>query len=150
MSISLKRWHKLVELAEIEMDNAGKTVAYMQEQLQVAQQQLDSLKSYMDEYAQAPSTKVSIGVVELQTHLAFGDKLHQALAAQMEQVKEKQSMAEKALEAWREKRARLKALQNLYSKKQKQLDFHLSRQEQKMLDELASQQAFQNIRETSG
>ncbi|QKI89547.1 flagellar export protein FliJ [Thiomicrorhabdus xiamenensis] len=144
MASNLQRWHKLVELAEIEMDNAGKTVAYMQEQFQNAQQQLESLKAYTDEYAQAPTAKVAMGVIELRTHQAFGEKLHQAIAAQTQQVTEKQEMVEKALDAWREKRARLKALQSLYDKKQKQMDSRLSRQEQKMLDELASQQAFQN------
>ncbi|MBO1928373.1 flagellar export protein FliJ [Thiomicrorhabdus sp. 6S2-11] len=140
MSSDIQRWNKLVELAEMEMDNAGKTVAFMQEEMQQAQSQLEALQNYVQEYAQQPVQGPAQSVAQLQTHAAFGEKLHQAIQAQSEAYQQKQLMVEKALEAWREKRARFKALQTLLEKKRKQRDLKLNRQEQKMLDELAAQQ----------
>lgn len=146
MSSSLQRWHKLVELAQIEMDNAGKTVALMQEQLQQAQEQYQALQNYLKEYARQPVQGPAQTITQLQTRVAFGDKLQQAIQAQSGQVEQKQDMVEKALQAWREKRARVKALETLYHKKQKLRETTLSKQEQKMLDELAAQQAVRNPR----
>lgn len=144
MSTTIQRWTKLVELAEMEMDNAGKTVAFMQDEMQQAQEQLQTLQNYLQDYAKQPLEAPAQTITQLQTHAAFGDKLQQAIQAQSENYQQKQLMVEKALEAWREKRARYKALQTLLEKKRKQRDVKLSRQEQKMLDELAAQRSIHN------
>lgn len=144
MANPIQRWQKLVELAEMEMENAGKTVSFMREEMQQAQEQLETLQNYLQEYSQQPVNGPAQNVTQLQTHAAFGEKLQQAIQAQSENYQQKQEMVEKALEAWREKRARFKALEMLLDKKRKQRDLKLNRQEQKMLDELASQQALQN------
>ncbi|BBP45542.1 flagellar protein FliJ [Thiosulfatimonas sediminis] len=141
MTTSIQRWQKLVELAEIEMENAAKTVAYMQDEMHNSQSQLQSLEAYLQEYTQQPVQGPSRLVAQLQSHVAFGEKVQQAIKAQEQHFRQKQLMVEKALEAWREKRARFKALQTLLDKKRKQQDVKLSRQEQKMLDDLAAQQS---------
>lgn len=144
MNSTIQRWNKLVELAEMEMDNAGKTVAFMREEMQQAQEQLETLQSYLQDYAKQPLGGVAQTITQLQMNATFSEKLQQAIQAQSENYLQKQRMVEKALEAWREKRARFKALQTLLEKKRKQRDAKLNRQEQKMLDELAAQRSMHN------
>ncbi|MBN2647010.1 MAG: flagellar export protein FliJ [Thiotrichales bacterium] len=139
MNRELERWQKLVELAEIEMENAAKTVAYLQQQLQEGEQQLTTLQSYLADYTQPRLPSAPMSILRLQTQLQFGQKVQQAVSAQQEKVEQQQLMVDKALQAWQEKRARAKALEQLRQKKQQAQTQRQNRQEQKQLDELAAQ-----------
>ena len=133
-------WLKLVELAEIEMDNAAKTFAMMRQQESSDASQLDSLREYQADYNQK-GIKANQSLSQLNTYRLFADKLSQAIEAQEQKLQQSVQMVEKAQEAWFEKRARFKALEQLLQKKQNDYEYRLSQQEQKMLDELASQQS---------
>ncbi|WP_130537778.1 flagellar export protein FliJ [Thiomicrorhabdus indica] len=143
MDKQLKTWQKLVELAEMEMDKAGKTLAMMQQKQNQDIEQLESLREYAQDYNKQginPAQSLS----QLNTYRLFADKLMQAIESQETVVTQSETMAEKAREAWLEKRARFKALEKLFIKMQSDYDGHLNKQEQKMLDELAAQQSVQS------
>lgn len=143
MSNRLQRIQKLIELAEVELDQAAKTYSYMQNKLTDAQTQLASLEEYQDEYAKKPSSMARISPIQLQTHNAFADKLVQALVAQNKQVEESEKMLELAQQNWVEKRSRVKALEALFKRIKSNETAKLNKQEQHMLDELATQKHIQ-------
>jgi len=143
VSNRLQRIQKLIELAEVELDQAAQTYSYMQNKLADAQSQLTSLKEYQDEYAKKPSSVTHISPIQLQTHNAFADKLIQALVAQKNQVEESEKMLELAQQNWIEKRSRVKALEALFKRIKSNEQVKLNKQEQRMLDELATQKHIQ-------
>ena len=143
MSNRLQRIQKLIELAEVELNQSAQTYSYMQNKLVDAQAQLISLEEYQDEYAKKPSSVTHISPIQLQTHNAFADKLVQALVAQKNQVEESEKMLELAQQAWVEKRSRVKALEALFKRIKSNEMVKLNKQEQHMLDELATQKHIQ-------
>ncbi|MDX1352439.1 MAG: flagellar export protein FliJ [Thiomicrorhabdus sp.] len=148
MSNRLQRIKKIIELAEVELDQAAQTYAYMQSKLADAQQQLKSLQSYCEEYAKKPSSVSHISPIQLQTYNAFSDKLSQALVAQKQQVEESEKMQSLAKESWIEKRSRVKSLEALLKRISSGEQAKLNRQEQIMLDELSAQKYIQNKKES--
>ena len=139
MSTRLQRIDKLIELAELELEQAGKTFVYMQNKLADEQGQVDALRQYQQEYAQKPTQAGLMNPIQLQTHNAFSDKLTQAIEAQSKQVEETEKMLELAQKEWSEKRINVKALQALYKRIQTNQQAKLDKQEQRLLDELSSQ-----------
>lgn len=140
MSSRINRMQKLVELADIELDKAAQTLAVIQKQHADALIQLEALTSYAKEYGQVPTNQsVSISPIQLQTRYAFGEKLGQAVVAQTAQVDELIKTVELARQTWLEKRIRVKALQALLDKIKLGVQIKLDKQEQHMMDELATQ-----------
>ncbi len=140
MSSRIDRMQKLVELADIELDKAAQTLAAIQGQHVDALAQLEALTNYAHEYGQVPTNQsVSISPIQLQTRHVFGEKLRQAVVAQTTQVDELVKTVEFARQAWLEKRVRVKALQALLDKLKLGAQIKLDKQEQRMLDELATQ-----------
>ncbi len=139
MANRLKRIEKIIDIAALEMDQAAKTMAYMRNKLLEDQAQLNSLSEYQQDYIKKPAQSGSLNPVQLQTHNAFSDKLIQALASQQQRVMESEKMLQMAEEAWGEKRVRVKALQAMLVRLTKQEQDKLSKQEQRLLDELSSQ-----------
>ncbi|GKT11139.1 MAG: flagellar protein FliJ [Thiomicrorhabdus sp.] len=140
MSSRMDRVLKLIELAEIEMDKAAKTLGAVQEQHIQAQNQLVSLQTYEQEYSQAPAKEsISMNIVQLQTRHTFGEKLHQAVMTQSFQVDEFAHTIERVKDNWLEKRTEVKSLQLLFDKLKRDREAQLNKQEQRLLDELAAQ-----------
>lgn len=139
MSKRIQRIEKIVEIAEMEMERAAKTMAYMRGKLQEDQSQLNSLKNYQQDYNKKPAQSGVIDPIQLQTHNAFADKLIHALTAQQSQVEESEKMLEMAENEWKEKRVRVKALMAMHTRLQASEQARLNKQEQKLLDELAAQ-----------
>lgn len=140
MSTRINRMKKLVELAEIELDKAAQTLAAIQGQHDSAFSQLEALSGYAQEYGQVPvNQSVSISPIQLQTRHVFGEKLRQAVVAQTTQVDELVKTVEFARQAWLDNRVKVKALQALLDKLTLNAQAKLDKQEQQMLDELATQ-----------
>jgi len=134
----VKRIEKIIDIAALEMDQAAKTMAYMRGKLQDDQAQLQSLLDYQQEYIKNPAQSGTIDRVQLQTHNAFSDKLVHALSSQQAQVEESEKMLQMAEQAWNEKRIRVKALEALLLRVQKNEQARLNKQEQRLLDELST------------
>ena len=139
MSKRSKRIAKIIEIADMEMDKAAKTMSYMRSQLLEDQGQLTSLLEYQKDYVNKPSQSGSISPIQLQTHNTFADKLIQAVITQENKVEESTKMLEMAEKAWHEKRIRVKALEAMYDRIKKHEQATLNKQEQRLLDELSSQ-----------
>jgi flagellar FliJ protein len=138
MNSRIQRINKIIQLAESEMDQAAKTMIYLRNKLQSEDQQLQSLTEYLDEYAASFSNSGSFSSMQLISKNAFSDKLIQAIAVQKKQVEESEKMAELAEQEWNQKRIRLKALQALLQRLRKQHQIRLTKQEQRLLDELSA------------
>lgn len=139
MSKRLQRIAKIIEIAEMEMEQAARTMDYMRNQLVNDQGQLISLKDYQADYVKKPAQSGLINPIQLQTHNVFADKLIQAIVTQENKVVESTEMLEKAEQAWKEKRIRVKALQAMHDRISKHEQTVLNKQEQRLLDELSSQ-----------
>lgn len=136
----IQTWQKLVELAEIEMDSAAKTLQMMRQTETQDQEQLDSLKNYVEEYNQSGIDQRQ-SLSQLNTYRLFAGKLMQAIESQTQKCEQSAAMVDKAQQAWLAKRARHKALSQLLAKFKLDRETKLNKQEQKMLDELAAQQS---------
>jgi len=140
MLLRIKRMQKLVELADIELNKASQTLGALREQYEKENAQLVSLVSYTKEYANQPFNQaIVLTPIQLQTRYCFGDKLHQAIEAQKEQVNRLEEVAEKAREEWQEKKVRKESLLALLMKLKQTHQVELNKREQRMLDELAAQ-----------
>ncbi|VAW46664.1 hypothetical protein MNBD_GAMMA03-1167 [hydrothermal vent metagenome] len=141
----INRMQKLVELADIELDKASQTLAALLEQHEQDKNQLDSLVSYTEEYSQQSfNQSIVITPIQLQTRYCFGDKLHQAVEAQTQQVNRLDEVIEKAREEWQEKKIRKESLFALLTKLKQTHQSELNKREQRMLDELAAQKVIAN------
>ncbi|MGC9386234.1 MAG: flagellar export protein FliJ [Hydrogenovibrio sp.] len=135
----LERLQVLVDLAQDELDKAQDVFVTVQGQRDGVQAQLNSLVEYHADYIAQLSQARDITVTQLQTMQSFLDKVNNAIHSQKQQLQQLEGVVEKAHEAWLEKRLRHKSLQKLHEKMQKDQRVKLDKQEQKMLDELASQ-----------
>lgn len=137
----LKKVLLLLDMAQKDQEKALETLGLFRSQLSQFETQLTELKSYLQEYVDKINNEgLALLPIQLQTTQAFIDKLHTAINAQAKRVEDQMKLVEKAQEAWIDKRARLKAFQNLAEKIQKDISVTLEKREQKMLDDLASQQ----------
>jgi len=136
---------KLVELADIELDKASQTLAALLEQYEQERAQLESLESYAKEYSSlSVNQSIVITPIQLQTRHCFGDKLHQAVEVQTQQVSRLNDVVEKGREEWQEKKVRKESLLALLMKLKQAQQYELNKQEQRMLDELAAQKVIAN------
>lgn len=130
----------LVDLAQIELDNAAKSLAMFQTQLVQANEQLNSLNDYVVEYStQLIATEHTFSPIQLQSRAAFGGRVQQAVAAQTLRVSEVEKMVEMAKQQWLERRARAQAMQALLDKVKQGIQVEVDKQEQRYMDELATQ-----------
>lgn len=140
----LKKMLILLELAQKEQDKALETLGFFRNQLTSHEEQLASLQDYLQGYIDKINNEgMRVMPIQLQTTQTFIDKLNTAIYTQTDKVQEQTQLVERAQQAWFEKRARLKGFESLYQKIQKDLTISLDRREQKMLDDLASQQFVQ-------
>ncbi len=145
MLARIKRMQKLVELADIELNKASQTLGALQEQHEQEKAQLVSLVTYSKEYANHSFNQtIVLTPIQLQTRYCFGDKLHQAIEAQTEQVKRLEEVADKAREEWQEKKVRKESLLALLTKLKQTHQAEMNKREQRMLDELAAQKVIAN------
>lgn len=136
----VKRFEMLVELAQDELDKAQETFVAVRQQLESSQEQLDSLQDYHTNHLSKIHNEIEVTTAQLQTTQAFIDKVNKAILSQKDQITQLTQVLEKAQETWIEKRARHQSLKNIHLKLKRDERVQLDKQEQKMLDELASQQ----------
>ncbi|UQB41685.1 flagellar export protein FliJ [Thiomicrospira microaerophila] len=129
----------LVELAEQDVDKAQLTLKEIRANRTFTEQQLSDLKNYRNEYMARLTTSGQMLPIQLQTTQAFINKLNLAIEGQQTQLKSIEAMLEQAQQQWTEKRMRLQALDKVYQNLLRKEYQQTERAEQKMLDELASQ-----------
>lgn len=141
MSKRTQRIQILVDLAKTEQENALTELGQLQSQKTEHQAQLESLNQYLQSYIDDINlTGMTLMPIQLHTTQGFINKLNLAINGQKEQVQALEMAIEKARQVWFEKRARVEAMQKLWDKVSQKEQFKLDKQEQSMLDDLASQQ----------
>lgn len=135
-----KRIKIIVDLADDELATAAATLREVRHQRDQLQYQLNELNAYLQEYmAKMTTSGQGFLPIQLQTTLAFSEKLKQAVYNQQEKLDSYNEYVEKAQEQWVDKRVRFNALHKVYEKLVKDEQIALSKAEQKWLDELAAQ-----------
>lgn len=144
-----KRIKIVVDLAERELEKAALTLQEIQKQRDDIYHQVQDLNAYLAEYLnRATGVGASFSPTEFQTTMAFVQKLKQALYDQQNKLTSYNEYVEKAREQWVEKKVRFDSLTKVYQKLLADEQRVLSKQEQKMLDELSSQQFFRKHNST--
>ncbi|KUJ75464.1 hypothetical protein AVO42_09080 [Thiomicrospira sp. XS5] len=143
----LERLRVLVDLAQDELDKAQDVFVTVRSQRDEYQMQLDSLLEYHSDYVGQLTKSRDTSVMQLQTMQAFLDKVTSAIHSQTQQVRQLDEVVEKAHAEWLEKRVRHQSLEKLCQKIEKDHHAKLEKQEQKLLDELASQRFVHGFRE---
>ncbi|MDG6777636.1 flagellar export protein FliJ [Thiomicrorhabdus sp. zzn3] len=145
MSSRIQKIQTLVGLAESEEDKAVKTLAELQGQYQLHAQQLEMLRSYVSDYSPCSTANGStIQPIQVLSTQAFINKLQDAITAESQKVDDLAHTVERARDMWLEKRSRLKALQKLLLRLEKDEQARINRAEQRFLDELSSQSSYRN------
>lgn len=144
----LERLRVLADLAKDELDKAQDVFVAVRGQRDGHQAQLDSLLEYHADYVGQLTKSRDTSVTQLQTMQAFLDKVTNAIHSQTLQVRQLDEVVEKAHAEWLEKRVRYKSLEKLCQKIEKDHHARLEKQEQKLLDELASQRFVRGIQDS--
>lgn len=142
MMAKIKRFEMLVELAQNDLDQARDNVLLLRQQTESQQMQLESLVEYRSGYLTSVYQDKQVNSTQIVATQAFMDKVNAAITSQQEQVKQSQQALIDAETHWIEQKARHQAMASLLQKLKKDHSVKLAKQEQKMLDELASQKFY--------
>ena len=135
----IDRMKTVISLAEQDLEQAGQTLHAIQTQLEQTQFQVDSLTQYLHELSsQNTHSSGTLSASHFQNTHAFIHKVQVALGQEQQKVLQLQEVVERAREDWMEKRAYLKGLQKVQKNLELNQEKRAQRQEQNMLDDLAS------------
>jgi len=142
-------------LAKVQREKEDKLQAlYIQAQQFAKNQQdkYDGLANYRTDYIRQSQQRGMQGVQSRQfnQYLAFITKLDQALEQQNMQVQQAKKVAETRRVNWILMQRKRKAIDLLIEKELEKIAIKAQKQEQKMLDEIATQQFFRNIAQEAG
>lgn len=146
-----QRLAPVVNMAEqTEREVVGK-LGKLQQQLQQAEQQLEGLEQYRNDYQQQWISRGQTGVTGewLMNYQRFLSQLEAAIAQQRNSVQWHKGNVDKARSEWQKAYARLEGLKKLVQRYHDQARKAADRQEQKDMDEMAARKGLQN-RITSG
>lgn len=137
-------------LAKVQREKEDKLQAlYIQAQQFAKNQQdkYDGLANYRTDYIRQSQQRGMQGVQSRQfnQYLAFITKLDQALEQQNMQVQQAKKVAETRRVNWILMQRKRKAIDLLIEKELEKVAIKAQKQEQKMLDEIATQQFFRNL-----
>lgn len=142
-------------LAKVQREKEDKLQAlYIQAQQFAKNQQdkYDGLANYRTDYIRQSQQRGMQGVQSRQfnQYLAFITKLDQALEQQNMQVQQAKKVAETRRVNWVLLQRKRKAIDLLIEKELEKMAIKAQKQEQKMLDEIATQQFFRNLHAEAG
>ncbi len=139
MNRRIQRLLPVVDMAKNEEREAVGKLGQSQAALQQAQQQLESLQQYRDDYQQQWIDKGQTGVSGqwLMNYQRFLSQLEVAIEQQDKSLAWHNSNLNKARAAWQQAYARVEGLRKLVQRYRDEAQKVASKQEQKMLDEMA-------------
>lgn len=129
----------LVDYTQDQTDDAAKRLALLKAHWQAAEDKLQQLTLYRQEYQDrlAHSAQCGMSVSALRDYRAFLAKLDAAIAQQKDEVARCQGSWEQGKEAWLAQRRKLKAYQTLEQRHHTREARREAKQEQKEQDESA-------------
>lgn len=142
-------------LAKVQREKEDKLQALYIQAQQFAKNQQDKyngLANYRTDYIRQSQQRGMQGVQSRQfnQYLAFITKLDQALEQQNMQVQQAKKVAETRRVNWILLQRKRKAIDLLIEKELEKMAIKAQKQEQKMLDEIATQQFFRNLHSEAG
>lgn len=142
-------------LAKVQREKEDKLQALFIQAQQFAnnqQNKYDGLANYRTDYIRQSQQRGMQGVQSRQfnQYLAFITKLDQALEQQNMQVQQAKKVAETRRVNWILMQRKRKAIDLLIEKELEKIAIKAQKQEQKMLDEIATQQFFRNLAQEAG
>ncbi len=129
----------LKDLAEKAVDDAAIRLGEMRRGCQQAEEQLNMLMDYQNEYRNNLNTDMTqgIGSQRWQNYQQFISTLEKAIEQHRQQLMQWTTKVEQALNAWREKKQRLQAWQTLQDRQTAAALLAENRLDQKKMDEFA-------------
>ncbi|AUQ25994.1 flagellar export protein FliJ [Dickeya zeae] len=129
----------LRDLAQKEVDAATTHLGQVQKAYSQAEQQLNMLLGYHDDYRQRLSDSMTEGMANTawQNYQQFILTLEKAIEQHQHQLLNWSSRLDQAMKAWQEKQQRLNAFSTLQQREQTKMLAHENRLEQKRMDEFA-------------
>ncbi|POP47993.1 flagellar biosynthesis chaperone FliJ [Superficieibacter electus] len=129
----------LKDLAEKDVDTAALRLGEMRRGCQQAQEQLQMLMNYQDEYQSSLNNDMSrgIGSQRWQNYQQFIQTLEKAIDQHRQQLTQWHQKVDQALGVWREKKQRLQAWQTLSDRQASAALLAENRLDQKRMDEFA-------------
>ncbi|ATA24382.1 flagellar biosynthesis chaperone FliJ [Brenneria goodwinii] len=129
----------LRDLAQKEVEKAVGQLGQVRQAHQQAEQQLNMLLNYQDDYRQKLNTTMSGGMANnsWQNYQQFIQTLDKAIEQHRQQLLQWTSRLDLAMKAWREKQQRLNAFETLQDRETTRQVARDNRIEQKQMDEFA-------------
>ncbi|MGM3160011.1 flagellar export protein FliJ [Dickeya undicola] len=129
----------LRDLAQKEVDAATTHLGLVQKAYLQAEQQLNTLLGYHDDYRQRLNDSMTEGMANTswQNYQQFILTLEKAIEQHQHQLLNWTSRLDQAMKAWQEKQQRLNAFSTLQQREQTKMLAHENRLEQKRMDEFA-------------
>lgn len=136
---AIQTLNKVVELAEKRRDQALSTLAQLQRETQVAQEQMNQLQAYAQEAQQRWAARSSAGVdaALLHHHRQFMDKIDHAMDFQRGVLSSREAQIERGQQQLHAAERDVAGLRKYTDRKVQDLLQHAQRQEQKATDEMA-------------
>lgn len=134
----------LIELARRETDDAAKRLGLALKGVQDAEDKLDMLIGYRDEYGKRFTSSQQAGITPMAyaNFQAFMGKLDQAILGQEEVVKHSKARGEQERGAWQEAERKRMSYSTLNDRAQAAALKAENKRDQKAMDEHAARQAF--------
>lgn len=129
----------LRELAQQDVDQATRALGHARQACQQAQQQLEMLLNYQDEYRQRLNRGMNGGIAAASwyNYQQFILTLEQAIEQHRGQLAQCRTRLESATHSWQQKHQRLNAFSTLHERAEAQRQSILNKQDQKRMDEYA-------------
>jgi len=136
-----ERLKNIMSMAEKKEQNAANALGYLNTKIMNEEQKREQLMGYELEYHEQiiETGKTGINGATLRTYFGFMGKLSHAANQQIGHIAELEQQVDQVQEYWFKTRGKLKAFESLVDKVERQEAAEQDKQEQKMLDEFASQ-----------
>ncbi|MBP8228532.1 MAG: flagellar export protein FliJ [Pararheinheimera sp.] len=145
--MALAQLQLLVKVQQEKEDKLQAQYRAAQQNYQSMQQKYQGLADYRIEYVQQTQSRGQEGMASRQfnQYLNFIGKLDAALTAQQQYVQQAKASAEQRLQQLLAMQKKRKAMEILIERELAEIQRKADKQEQKMLDEIATQQFFRRV-----
>jgi len=130
----------LVDLARNDTDEAARQLALLNKARRDAEQQLQALHSYRQDYAERLQRESKSGLTASNYHnfRQFIATLDEAISQQNRILEQMDSRLQKGLDSWQAEKRRLSSFETLQTRQLQQQAVHEARREQRMNDEISA------------
>ncbi|GAA6153285.1 flagellar export protein FliJ [Pseudoteredinibacter isoporae] len=136
-----KRLELVRNLNQQDLDNISEQLAKQRETLQGEQEKLQQLQGYRDDYMDSVRNLKHTNVQQMQSQRSFIQRMHMACEQQQAMVAKVNEHCEAIMHVWQQQSQKLKKLEELIERYQREEQAFADQQEQKLIDELSTQKA---------